>query len=140
MRRGKLHRETGEDGTVYVLLEGSEADGHNGPTTAEDGQATGNPTVGDGREAVEDGLLVESMQDQIEYLRGQLEEAHAANRENRRIIAGLIQRVPELEPGSLRDERGGTETDSEGKGRGDSQEPHEPLQRRSWLHRFFGFE
>jgi hypothetical protein len=28
----------------------------------------------------------------------QLEEAHEANRENRRIIAGLVQRVPDLEP------------------------------------------
>ena len=30
-------------------------------------------------------------------LREQLAEAHAANRENRRIIAALTQRIPELE-------------------------------------------
>ncbi len=101
---------------MYVLLEAREADGHDGLTTAEDGRAAGNPTVGDGREAVEDGPLVESMRDQIDHLRGQLEEAHAANRENRRIIAALTQRIPELE--APRDERGGTETVSEGKGRG----------------------
>ena len=41
---------------------------------------------------------LDSLQDQIAYLHRQLEEAHEANRENRRIIAGLVQRVPELEP------------------------------------------
>src|SRR5215207_6073399 len=34
----------------------------------------------------------------IEVLREQLREEREANRENRRIIAGLVQRVPELEP------------------------------------------
>ena len=38
------------------------------------------------------------MQDQIDYLREMLKEEREANRENRRIIAGLVQRVPELEP------------------------------------------
>ena len=41
---------------------------------------------------------LDSLQDQIAHLHRQLEEAHEANRENRRIIAGLVQRVPELEP------------------------------------------
>jgi hypothetical protein len=35
---------------------------------------------------------------QVEMLRAELEEAHSANRENRRIIAALTQRIPELEP------------------------------------------
>jgi hypothetical protein len=37
------------------------------------------------------------MASEIEHLRAQLEEANDANRENRRIIAGLVQRVPEIE-------------------------------------------
>ena len=53
MRRGKLRREAGEDGTVYVLLEGDEADSHDGPTTAEDGHENGTQTVGGGRPTVE---------------------------------------------------------------------------------------
>ncbi len=42
--------------------------------------------------------LVEVLREQVEMLRVELEEAHAANRENRRIIAALTQRVPALEP------------------------------------------
>lgn len=33
----------------------------------------------------------------MQYLRGQLDQERDANRENRRIIAGLAQRIPELE-------------------------------------------
>jgi excisionase family DNA binding protein len=40
---------------------------------------------------------VEVLRDQVEMLRAELQEAHAANRENRRIIAALTQRIPELE-------------------------------------------
>jgi excisionase family DNA binding protein len=41
---------------------------------------------------------VEVLRAQVEMLRAELEEAHSANRENRRIIAALTQRIPELEP------------------------------------------
>src|SRR5215211_7579809 len=54
------------------------------------------------------------MASEIEHLRAQLEEAHEANRENRRIIAGLVQRVPELEP--ARETRESPETTPEGPG------------------------
>jgi len=38
--------------------------------------------------------LVERMASEIDHLREQLKEEREANRENRRIIAGLVQRVP----------------------------------------------
>jgi hypothetical protein len=41
--------------------------------------------------------LVEVLHSQVEMLRGELEEAHAANHENRRIIANLTQRIPDRE-------------------------------------------
>ncbi len=41
--------------------------------------------------------LVEALRSQAETLRAELEEAHAANWENRRIIAALTQRIPEPE-------------------------------------------
>ena len=44
--------------------------------------------------------LVEELRDQVRYLRGQLDQERDANRENRRIIAGLTQRIPELEAAS----------------------------------------
>jgi len=130
MRRGKLRREEGEDGTVYVLLDGNV---HDSPTTAKDGRETGNQTVGNGRETVDDGPLVERMASEIDHLRGQLEEAHAANRENRRIIAALTQRIPELEAPQ---EAPLTPSEDAGNGKVGA-EAQEPSERRSWLYRFF---
>ena len=43
--------------------------------------------------------LFESLQARIADLREQLEQAHERDRENRRIIAALTQRIPELPPG-----------------------------------------
>ena len=41
--------------------------------------------------------LVEVLRAQVEMLRAELDEAHAANRENRLIIAALTQRTPAIE-------------------------------------------
>ena len=52
-----------------------------------------------GREGeIDGGPLVEMLADQMAYLRSQLDQEREANRENRRIIAALTQRIPELEP------------------------------------------
>ena len=79
---------------------------------------------------------VHLLQEQNRMLREQLEEAHAANRENRRIIAGLVQRVPELEAASEPREapREASTRPDNGTGypdEGDAQEP-------SWWRRLFG--
>jgi hypothetical protein len=43
-------------------------------------------------------MLVESLQDQVEYLREQLEREREANRENRRLLAAALERIlPQLE-------------------------------------------
>jgi hypothetical protein len=59
--------------------------------------------------------LVDAKDETIRVLKDQLEAEREANRENRRIIAGLVQRVPELEASpepresdiSASEERGG---------------------------------
>jgi hypothetical protein len=80
--------------------------------------------------------LVETLEDQVSHLRRQLEQANERDRENRRIIAGLVQRVPELESSS--EPRDARVNVSESTINGDvPQEQQEPSQRRSWLHRFF---
>ncbi len=43
------------------------------------------------------GELVEMLTDQVAYLRSQLDQERQAHAEARRIIGGLVQRVPELE-------------------------------------------
>jgi hypothetical protein len=51
-----------------------------------------------GREAqVDREALIESLQDQVAYLRSQLEIRTDELREHRRIIAALTQRIPEIE-------------------------------------------
>jgi hypothetical protein len=76
--RGTLHAEKDPDGTVRVYVPPS-------PT----------PSDAAGRDE-----LVEELRDQVRYLRDQLDQERDANRENRRIIAALTSRIPELPPAS----------------------------------------
>jgi excisionase family DNA binding protein len=84
--------------------------------------------------------LVEVLREQVEMLRVELEEAHAANRENRRIIAALTQRIPAIEapsepPGGPQSAGGGQEGAVPRSGTGGPQEGSEP---QSWWSRIFG--
>ncbi len=128
IRRNTLASEKTAAGRVYVLLDRDvEVSGE--PSEDPSGEASGVDPV-------------QMLREHNQMLREQLAEAHAANRENRRIIAGLIQRVPELEP--PREEPHASETvagTSEGTGAPTDRSGRETgTQRRSWWRRFFGFE
>jgi hypothetical protein len=97
IKRGTLPTERDEEGNVFVLLKRTTAD-----STRTDANCTDADT--DVKERL------------IEFLRDQLREEREANRENRRIIAGLVQRVFELEPAP--EYRESRETAPEGEGRG----------------------
>jgi hypothetical protein len=84
--------------------------------TGQTGQATGQATDQAAQAMMQAHL--ESLQDQILHLRRQLEESHEANRENRRIIAGLVQRVPELEATPERREHDVSASEERGNGGG----------------------
>jgi hypothetical protein len=76
---------------------------------------------------------LDSLKEQLAYLREQLHQEREANRENRRIIAGLVQRVPELEPVTESRESSETATpEAEG-----VEETPLTQERRSWWRRFF---
>ena len=82
----------------------------------------------------------EVLRAQVEMLRTELEEAHAANRENRRIIAALTQRISEVEAPSeppVGPKYAGVGSDREvpPPGGARAQESSEP---RSWWRRVFG--
>ena len=139
MRRGKLRREEGEYGTVYVLLDAKDAhdgqDGQDGHSTGEDGRGTGTPTGGNSRETVEDGPLVGELRERVRSLETQLDHERQANRENRRLLAAALERIPAIEAG---DEQESPVTATEGTDRGKaSPEQQEDAERRSWLYRFF---
>ena len=127
VRRGTIDHERDETGKVHVWVDVSGAPG---------GAASRRPSPpveGPSRDQAE----------LVEVLKAQLEAEREANRENRRIIAGLVQRVPSLET-APREEPHAAETvagASEGvdlpTGRVDREAG---AQRRSWWRRFFGVE
>jgi hypothetical protein len=84
------------------------------------------------------------MQEEIRFLRRKLDESDEANKENRRIIAALTQRIPAIEapaadPSEPTDPResavSGSETEAKGAVPQDSAEGEI---RQSWWHRLFG--
>jgi hypothetical protein len=132
LKRGTLGKEKAPDGTVYVVLGVGESTDR--PTTSQ--PTNDQPTTGQSTDQSAQAMMqahLDSLQDQLDHLRCQLEEAHDANRENRRIIAGLVQRVPELEP--AREQREATVSASDDAGEGDAtSEPKKPV---SWWRKLF---
>ena len=85
IKRGTLE-SLKEGGTVYVLLSTDQTLPARGP----DGTQTAD------RSQSQSSVLISEMRDRIEDLRAQLEAERRANEENRRIIAALTSRIPEL--------------------------------------------
>ncbi len=83
-RRGTLQSDKEPDGRVYVYL--------NGDSSETKHRLDGEPTA-----------LISAKDETIAVLREQLEAERAAHAEARRIIAGLIQRVPEIRPAASAD-------------------------------------
>ena len=114
-----------EDGTAYVLVE---------ETDQPRNQPNGQP-----QPVADESGLVDHMQDQIEYLRRQLEVWQEEARRKDHIIAALTERIPELEPAkeappgpresavSAAEERGG-----------DAAAAPPEQEQRSWWRRLFG--
>ena len=116
IQRGTIAHDKDDDGRVYVYLD------------PQDG-ATGT--------GIDTGMdkLLQSLQDQIAYLRQEAEDWKEEARRKDTIIMSLTQRLPELEapagsPESL-------QTASEGAAKGHPWGQQEPSQRHSWPHRFF---
>jgi hypothetical protein len=107
--RGHLDSEKGPDGKLYVWLDTDT------PEQARDDR---------------DQL--------IEVLRQQLDRAEERDRENRRIIAALTSRIPQLEP--PRDERDAPETATEPETSTEPPASDAEQPRTSWWRRWFGFE
>lgn len=135
IKRGTLASER-VGGRVYVILSSDEPP----PNT---GEPIDEPSVD-----LRQDRLIESYEARIESLERQLEAEREAHGESRRIIAGLVQRIPELEapPQSAQEAESVAEQSSRGKGMEepaeDSTQPQsetaEPTERRSWWRRIFG--
>lgn len=147
VKRGSLEGDKGADGRVYVWL------GLDQTVSPEDVSAS---------------ALVKAKDETIELLRQQLEQEREANRENRRLLAAALERIPELtapeeaRPETAPEATRGPEAASESAGRGNTppesrewspghegetygtppQEAEDSLhpRKRSWWREFFGLE
>ncbi len=128
-----------EGGSVYVVLVDGTPPTDQPPHTDE---PTGEPF--DQPQTSE--LLVESLREQVEYLRGQLDQEREAGRRKDHLLAAALERIPAIE--SPEDApappdspvRGAEEAD---RGQTPQQDPPASEGRttpRSWWRRFFGFE
>ena len=132
--RNRLSREplpsTKEDGMVYVLL----------PADMSRDADRDTCDTPDGMPPSDSDVLTSELRDRLRYVEGQLEAERQAHSEARRIIAGLVERIPAIEaPGEAPD---AYEAAEEQQGRG---EPHpapgevqEATQPRSWWRRMLG--
>jgi excisionase family DNA binding protein len=88
VERGKLAAERTTDGRLVVYLDATTT------TTTRD---TTRDTTHDRPQQSRGDRYTRSLEDQVEYLRRQLERRDEELREHRRLLAGFIERVPELE-------------------------------------------
>ncbi len=119
IQRGTLAHDKDEDGRVHVYLDPEYV-----ATGAGNGVDTGMET------------LVQSLQEQIIYLRQESEDWKEEARRKDTIIMSLTQRLPELEAPTEPREVFESATQAKGKGAA-YRDDQEPSQGRSWLHRFF---
>ena len=121
VKRGTLPSETGEDGRLYVWLD----------TGSDEGFVNALPGVSPDRSDA----LVEAKDETIRVLEAQLQAEGEASAELGRIVAGLVQRIPELEPAreSAPESPESPQTASED-GSGTQEAPPEE-ERRSWWRR-----
>ena len=129
LSRGTLD-STKENGTVYVLLQNDMARSTTDTPNDKPRSTSGTPGDTPGAHVA----LVAAKDETINLLRSQLEAEREANRENRRIIAGLVQRVPELEAPRNGHETATAEPDRE-EHRPAKDGAQEAPERRSWWRR-----
>jgi hypothetical protein len=133
INRGSIEFERGDDGRLYVYVDTSTL-GLDSSTDTSKGESKVESNV-------ESNALISEMRGRIEDLRMQLEAETRANEENRRIIAALTSRIPELPPASSQEPRESPESEASPgpsptptEEAGGAQEPTE----RPWWRRMFG--
>lgn len=136
VQRGTIAHEKAEDGRVWILLDADRTR-----------QDTDQVAAGHRQDTAASRELVEELRDRLRFVERQLEAERQAHAESRRIIGGLVQRIPELEAPSpeVPEEaptapRGSPTAATEQPGRVEPQpqvEGAEPRER-SWWQRWFG--
>jgi hypothetical protein len=122
--RGTLKREKAPDGTVYILLDVDQ------PAT---GRSASQSTV------------VDSLNEQVEYLRRELEIRNDELRRKDHLLAAALERIPAIEPPETPEasESSAPASDTAAEPRSTTEEQQEQTSRpqeeqRSWWRRMFG--
>ena len=126
IRRGTIQSEKDESGRIYVYVPASE-------TVHKTDQDTSQPPS-------DSAALISAKDETIAALRDQLEAERQAHAEARRIIAGLVERMPQLEapPDSPQAPRGSSEPGEGQQGSADVPTGQQAATSRPWWRRVFG--
>ncbi len=123
VQRGTLQHQKGGDGRVYVYLDVGETEEDTLWDTSRD-------------------ELVDTLRDTLRDLRERLDRAEEANRENRRLLAAALERIPTIEaphaPEAPREDAGGVEDRPERAEVQEGAREPEGTTRRSWWARILG--
>ncbi len=145
IKRGTL-RSYREEGNVYVVLVGDESRGESTANrAASDSESSIKRDAPDDAPATDPREeLVEELRGQVDYLQGIIGTRDRELSEMRRLLAGALERIPEIEaprdsPPEPRDARE-TTTEGEPGTETPADDTGEPRGRSSWWRRFFGFE
>jgi hypothetical protein len=127
VQRDTIAYEKDTDGRVWILLEADRTRHDN------DQGATGH------RQDTERGALISAKDETIATLREQLQAERQAHAEARRIIAGLVERIPAIEASQEATEAAETVEEQQGRGEPYSDAPGAPeAVQRPWWRRVFG--
>jgi hypothetical protein len=128
--RAELLPSTKEDGTVYVLLPDD---------MSRDAERDPDDTPG-GMPPSDSDTLTSELRDRLRYVEGQLEAERQAHAEARRIIAGLVERIPpQLEaPSEARESPETASVDPDREPRSATGRAREEASERPWWRRVFG--
>jgi hypothetical protein len=92
-----------------------------------------------GRQPDEPSELVEALRSQVDDLREQVRAEREANRENRRLLAAALERMPMLEPHEAHEPSdSGSRADAEDSSGGNLPDEPESAAQRPWWRRIFG--
>ena len=131
--RGRLKKEKAADGTVYILLDTDRT-----PRDTEDAETRATSEgIATSRDA-----LIESLRDQIDHLRRELDVRNDELRRKDHLLAAALERIPELEASAEPREPSGTAAAAPARGQDadraeEGREGQEETARRSWFMRFF---
>ena len=130
VQRGTIPHERDDAGRVWVLLDAA--------STLQDNDQDKYRTT----DATRADALVESLSEQVEYLKGVVATRDEEIRRRDHIIAGLVERIPELGPAQAprNGHEGGAEEPEGHAERPFTEEAQEGSERRSWWRRIFGVE